>query len=76
MNKLSTVNTVSLVFLTETWLSNDVKNSEVFPGNTFTVISRSERSFGSHGGVLIGASNDVNLIIVNVFIVDCEFSVA
>ena len=76
MNKLCTVNTVSLVFLTETWLSNDVVNSEVFLGNSFTVISRSDRSFGSHGGVLIGASNDVNLNIMDVSIVDYEFSVA
>ena len=76
LNKLCTVNTVSLVFLTETWLSNDVVNSEVFLGNSFTVISRSDRSFGSHGGVLIGASNDVNLNIMDVSIVDYEFSVA
>ena len=76
MNKLCTVNPVSLVFLTETWLSNDVKNSVVFLGNSFTVTSRSDRSFGSHSGVSIGASNDVNLNIMDVSIVNYEFSVA
>ena len=48
----------------------------VFLGNSLTVISRSDRSFGSHGGVLTGASNDVNLNIMDVSIVDYEISVA
>ena len=53
-----------------------MKNSEVFVGKSFTVIARSDCSFGSHGGVLVGASNDVNANIKDVTIADYEFSLA
>ena len=76
LNKVCTVKTVSLVFLTETWFSNDVKNSEVFLGNSSTVIARSDRFSGIQGGVLVGASNDVNLNFMDVSIADYEFSLA
>ena len=45
-----------------------------FLGESFTVIARSDRSFGSHGGVLVGASNDVNQNILDISIADYEFS--
>ena len=36
--KLCAVNSISLVFLTETWLNTDIKDSEIFLGSSFKII--------------------------------------
>ena len=45
----------NLLFLTETWLSKEILKSELFYGSSFSVISRSERNVGEHGGLLVAA---------------------
>ena len=47
---------ISLIFLTETWLDNQITDSEIFPGGSHTVISPLDKK-GGHGRVLIAASS-------------------
>ena len=54
--KLCAVDSISLVFLTETWLNTDIKDSEIFLGSSFKIISRLDRERGQHGGLLIAQS--------------------
>ena len=51
--KLCAVNSISLVFLTETWLNADIKDSEILLGSPCKVISRIDRERGQHGGLLM-----------------------
>ena len=63
--KLYAVNSISLVFLFETWLNADIKDSEIFLGSPFNVISRKEHERGQHGGILIAQSCNTSLRIVS-----------
>ena len=49
----------NLLFLTETWLSKAILNSELFYGSSIRVISRSDRNMGEHGGLLIAAHTNL-----------------
>ena len=65
-----------MAFLTETWLSDSVTNSKVFLGNGYTVIARSDRQKGSHGGVLIAVSSNFGLTVLDVSLTKYQFSIA
>ena len=41
---------ISLIFLTETWLSERIYDSEVLLGSHFNVVARSDRSKWEQGG--------------------------
>ena len=51
-NFLSSIS-VDILFITETWLYNDIICHEVFPFNDFVVVSRCHRLNGVQGGALI-----------------------
>ena len=44
-----------LVCLVETWIDDSIPDSVVFCGMPYTVIARSDRNQGKHGGILIAA---------------------
>ena len=61
--ELCAVNSISLVFLTETWLNTDIKDSEIFLGSSFKITSRIDRERGQHGGLLIAQSCNTSMRI-------------
>ena len=48
----------AIACLTETWLEESVNDSAVFIGNPYSVIVRSDRTHGHHGGILIAFHNN------------------
>ena len=46
-------NSVALVFLTETWLHDEITDSEVFIGSSYRTIARTDRNRAQHGGLLL-----------------------
>src|SRR6185437_8435865 len=44
---------------TETWLTSDINNSEIFPNQKYAIY-RKDRTEGKGGGVLIAVRNDLN----------------
>ena len=67
---------ISLIFLTETWLDNQITDSEIFPGGSHTVISRLDRKKGGHGGVLIAASSAISHLVFDLSEDSYPFSAA
>ena len=63
--KLCSVNSISLVFLTETLLNADIKDSEIILGFPFKVTSRIDNERGQHAGLLIAQSFNTSLKIVD-----------
>ena len=59
--KLALTSDANFVFLTETWLSGEIINSEIFLGSCYQIISRSDREGGEHGGVLIASRSNGDL---------------
>ena len=51
--------------MTETWLSSDIEDSELFSGSQFSVVTRVDRKCGYHGGVLIAARNNAMFSLVD-----------
>ena len=51
----------NIVFITETWLHSEILDSEIFPFSHYSVVARSDRSCGTHGGVLIALNNQTSL---------------
>lgn len=49
-----------IVFLTETWLRPEIKDTEVFPKNMNFALFRCDRDERRGGGVLIAAKNTVS----------------
>ena len=72
--KLCAVNSISLVFLTETWLNTDIKDSEIFLGSSFKIVSRIDRERGQHGGLLIAQSCNTSLRIIDFIIPRFDFA--
>ena len=72
--QLLTVN-ISIAFLTETWLSSEIMNSEICQRSSYQIVSRCDRNYVERGGVLI-ISDYKNLTISDLFIPDFPFSVA
>ena len=66
---------ISLIFLTETWLFESIFDSERILGSNFNVVARSGRSKWEHGGVLIAASNCIQTKIIDVKLPQYPFSV-
>ena len=73
--KLFSLNSFFLVFLTETWLDENVSDSEIFLGSSYTIISRSDRPQGQHGGILIAVSNHCGSTLVDISLKQYPFSV-
>ena len=44
---------IDILCLTETWLTDEVRNSEIFLNRQYFVQSRKDRKVGTHGGTLI-----------------------
>ena len=65
---------ISLMFLTETWLTSDIPETEIFLGNNFKVVNRNERESGEHGGLLTASSLSLFHKIVNLSIKRYYFS--
>ena len=73
--QLLTVNNISIAFLTKTWLSIEVMNSENCQRSSYQIVSRCDRNYGEHGGVFM-ISDNKNLTISDLSIPDFPFSVA
>ena len=73
--KLLSLNSFFLVFLTETWLDENISDSEIFLGSSYTIISRSDRPQGQHGGILIAVSNHCGSTLVDISLKQYPFSV-
>ena len=59
LNYLST-HSPDIIFVTETWLYPKILDSEIFPLEcNYSIISRSDRLTGEHGGVLIATKNSL-----------------
>ena len=57
LNYLS-IHSPDIIFITETWLYPKILDSEIFPLDcNYSIISRSDRLTGEHGGVLIATKN-------------------
>ena len=63
--ELCAVNSISSVFLTETWLNADIKDSKIFLGSPFRVISRIDLERVKHGCLLIAQSRKTSLKILD-----------
>ena len=50
---------IDLLCLTETWLTDEVRNPEVFLNLQFFVESRKDRKVGTHGGTLIAHNTNL-----------------
>ena len=44
---------IDILCLTETWLTDEVRNSDIFLNRQYFVQSRKDRKVGTHGGTLI-----------------------
>ena len=44
---------IDILCLTETWFTDEVRNSEIFLNRQYFVQSRKDRKVGTHGGTLI-----------------------
>ena len=62
------------MFLTETWLTSDIPETEIFLGNNIKVVNRNERESGEHGGLLTASSLSLFHKIVNLSIMRYYFS--
>ena len=71
-----TTASISLIFSTETWLSESISHSKILLGSNFNVVARSDRSKWEHGGVLIATSNCIQTKIFDVKLPQYRFSVA
>ena len=74
--KFCAVDSIFLVFLTETWLNTDIKDSEVFLGSSFKNTSRIDRERGQHGGLLIAQSCITSLKIIDFTIRRFDFAIS
>ena len=70
------LNTISLLFITKTWFSDNVKNREISLGAGYDVVSRNDRRAGQHGGLLIADTKLSNLRVTDISISDYHFSLA
>ena len=73
---LCSLNSLSLVFLTETWLSSNVSDNEVFLGASHNIVCRVDRLSGQHGGLLIAASVAHHIRVVDFSLPNFPFSLA
>ena len=73
--ELCAVNSISLVFLTETCLNTDIKESGIVLGSTFEIISRIDHERGQHGGFLIAQSCNTSLRIIDFTIPRFDFAI-
>ena len=53
LNILLREHDIDILCLTETWLTDEVRNSEIFLNRQYFVQSRKDRKVGTHGGTLI-----------------------
>ena len=66
-----------ILLLSETWLDSNHPDMSIFPGSNYNIISRSDRTNGAHGGVLIAANNSVfNSVDFTSIGVDKDFACA
>ena len=73
---LCSFNSLSLLFLTETWLSSNVSDNEVFLGASYKIVCRLDRLSGQHGGLLIAASVAHHIRVVDFSLPNFPFSLA
>ena len=73
---LCSLNSLSLAFLTETWLSSNVSDNEVFLGASYNIVCRVDRLSDQHGGLLIAASVAHHLRVVDFSLPNFPFSLA
>lgn len=74
--KLCTMKNIAILFLSETWLNSDIRDSEIFLGSSFSVAARSDRQRSQHGGVLIGISNTTRMNVIDFSIHEFDFTVS
>src|SRR5271170_8008882 len=60
-----------IVFITETWLSEEISNSEIFP-NSYSVYRRDRHAQTNGGGVIIAVSNSISNFSIQHDEPDCE----
>ena len=60
-------NNIDLLFITETWLYDEIENHEIFPASGYHVLMRIDRTSGAHGGVLIAVRVSLELSILSSF---------
>ena len=66
-----------ILLLSETWLDSNHPDMSVFPASNYNIISRSDRTNGAHGGVLLAANNSVfNSVDFTSIGVDKDFACA
>ena len=55
--KLLSIFSPTIICLTETWLDNSIIDTAIFSGHSYTLVLRSDRMSGCHGGILIAVEN-------------------
>ena len=53
MTKFFSIESLCLLFLTETWLNADISYYKIFLSSSYNNVARSDRDIGQHGGLLI-----------------------
>ena len=76
LTKICNVNSVTLVFLTETWLYFEISNPEIFLGSSSNIIARHDRDRGKHGDCLIAHCTKDTLNVWDNSIPAFEFAVS
>ena len=71
--KLALTGDANFVFLTETWLMGEKKNSEFFLSFCYEIISRNDREVREHGGVVIASRSNGNLEALDITIETFSF---
>ena len=56
----------TLVCITESWLTSDVHSSELLPTATYSILSRSDRQVGQHGGVFIACHSSCPFPVIDI----------
>ena len=76
LTKLFNIISVTLGFLTETWLYSEISNPETLLGSAFNIIARHDRDPGKHGGYLIAQCTNDPLNVLDISISAFQFAVS
>ena len=76
LTELCNINSVALVFLTDTWLYSETSNPETFLGSSLNIIARRDRDRSKHGGCLIAQCTKDPLNVLDISFPSFEFTVS
>ena len=62
---------IDILCLTETWLTDESRNSEIFLNRQYFAQSEKDRKVGTHGGTVIG--HKTNLCFIQAAEIETEF---